>query len=407
MARVLQCWELGDGYAYIEGFTMGARALKAAGHEVSLAYRDLKHAERIVGSDFELLQAPTPVSGPLVTVRRPMTFADQMINADYGESARMLGRLRAWRGLIERHAPDVLRVLHAPGALLASRGLGIPTLVVGTGFLIPPPVSPLPNLRPWVKDADPKAMQARESRVLGEMNKALGALKAPPLERLCDLYRVDRQEIYAFPEMDEYGKRAGDDVVYMGVYQPDEGAAPVWPAGNGKKVFAYLELFEKLPGVLEALKSSGCSVLVFMARFPAELRDKYKGTNLAFADKPLNMFAAARQCDYAVSHGGHNIASTALLAGKPQLLMPMFLPERIGAQNVVKLGAGLIAPLDGVKFGEIFGQLRQQEVALAAKAAEFAARHKDYSRDTMFKDVQGNIAMLAKKAAAGKAKKAR
>src|SRR5690348_1172403 len=115
MARILQCWELGDGYAYVEGFTSTARALKAAGHELGLAYRDLRHAERLVGADFELFQAPTPVTPPQVTLKRPMTFADQLINADYGHAPRMLGRLRAWRTLIERFQPDVLRVLHSPG----------------------------------------------------------------------------------------------------------------------------------------------------------------------------------------------------------------------------------------------------------------------------------------------------
>jgi hypothetical protein len=95
MARILQCWELGDGYAYIEGFTATARTLKGAGHELGLAYRDLKHAERIVGADFELFQAPTPVSSVRTPLNRPMTFADQMINVDYGDAGRMLGRVRA------------------------------------------------------------------------------------------------------------------------------------------------------------------------------------------------------------------------------------------------------------------------------------------------------------------------
>ena len=404
MARILQCWELGDGYAYVEGFTSTARALKAAGHELGLAYRDLRHAERLVGADFELFQAPTPVTPPQVTLKRPMTFADQLINADYGHAPRMLGRLRAWRTLIERFQPDVLRVLHSPGALLASRGLGIPTLIVGTGFLIPPPVSPLPNLRPWLKEAKPEAMLARETRVLEEMNKALAALKAPPLASVGELYQAGPQEIWGFPEMDEYGERKG--AIYMGVYQPDEGVDPQWPAGNGKKVFAYLELFEKLPAVLQALKDSGCSVLVFMSRLPVELRDKYKGTNLAFADRPLKMSSVAKQCDYVVSHGGHNIASTALLAGKPQLTLPMYLPERISTNNVLRMGAGLISPLDGAKFSEAFAELQRQEAALTAKAKEFATRHKDNSRDAAIKRMQENIAALAKQAA-GRTKKAR
>lgn len=396
MARILQCWELGDGYAYIEGFTATARVLKAVGHELALAYRDLKHAERLVGADFELFQAPAPVSAARTPLNRPMTFADQMINVDYGDAGRMLGRMRAWRTLIERLKPDVLRVLHSPGALLASRGLGIPTLIVGTGFLIPPPISPLPNLRPWIKDANPEAMLARETRVLNQMNLALKALDAPPLAKFSDLYQADLQEIYAFPEMDEYGPRQG--VEYMGTYQPQGGETPVWPDGNGKRIFAYLELFKNLPGALQALKDSGCSVLVFLSQLPAELRDKYQGGNLKFADKPLDMFAVAKQCDFGVSHGGHNITSTLLLAGKPQLMLPMFLPERIAAGKVAGMSAGLVSPLDPAKFSEALTLLRQLETGLAAKAREFASCHPAHDFEAMMKRVVANIDTVAKKA---------
>ena len=399
MARILQCWELGDGYAYIEGFSAGARILKTAGHEVGLAYRDLKHAERVVGADFELFQAPSPVSPARTPLNRPMTFADQMINVDYGDAGRMLGRVRAWRTLIERFKPDVLRVLHSPGALLASRGLGIPTLVVGTGFLIPPPVSPLPNLRPWIKEANPQAMLARETRVLNQMNLVLKTLDAPSLDKVSDLYQVNLQEIYAFPEMDEYGPRQG--VEYMGVYQPQGGETPVWPEGNGRRIFAYLELFKDLPGALQALKDSGCSVLVFLPRLPVELRDKYQGGNLKFADKPLDMFAAAKQCDFGVNHGGHNITTTLLLAGKPQLMLPMFLPERIVAGKVADMGAGIVSPLDPAKITEALTQLRQQETELAAKAKGFASRHSDYSFETMMQRVATNISAVVKKAGGG------
>lgn len=395
MAKILQCWELGDGYAYIEGFTVGARVIKASGHEVGLAYRDLKHAERIVGGDFELFQAPTPVSPPRVTLKRPMTFADQLINADYGHAPRMLGRLRAWRTLIERFKPDALRVLHSPGALLASRGLGLPTLVVGTGFLIPPPVSPLPNLRPWIKEAKAEAMQARETRVLEQMNQALKTLGSPPLAQLSDLYKGDRQEIWGLPEMDEYGPRQG--VEYMGGYQPESGDAPQWPQGNGKRVLAYLELFKGLPGVLQALKDSGCAVLVFLPQIPAELQDKYRGSNLQFAPRPLDLPATAGQCDFGVSHGGHNIATTLLMAGKPQLMLPMFLPERIAAEKVTALGAGMSSQLDAAKFAEALNRFLPQQPAFAAKAGRFAASQAHIDRKTVMKRVVTNIEGILRK----------
>lgn len=53
MARILMCWELGSGLAYIEGLTLAAKTFKKAGHEVLFAVRDLGHAGRLAHFSME------------------------------------------------------------------------------------------------------------------------------------------------------------------------------------------------------------------------------------------------------------------------------------------------------------------------------------------------------------------
>src|ERR1700761_5242082 len=156
MARVLFCWEMGNGLAYMEGLTAAARAISKAGHEVHFAARDLTHAERLLGGKFPFYQAPTTVIPPGITLRNPMTFADVLINLGWGNPAAATARVRAWRNLIDLVKPDIVRCAHAPGALLAVRGTPIRSLVGGIGFLVPPNQSPLPLLRTWAKDAVPE-----------------------------------------------------------------------------------------------------------------------------------------------------------------------------------------------------------------------------------------------------------
>ena len=84
MARVMDCWELGNGLAYIEGPSAAARVIAKAGHEVQFAARDLTHAERLLGGKFTFYQAPTAVIRSGMVLKHPMTFADVLIDLGWG-----------------------------------------------------------------------------------------------------------------------------------------------------------------------------------------------------------------------------------------------------------------------------------------------------------------------------------
>src|SRR6185312_2197945 len=271
MARVLFCWELGNGLAYMEAVTLVARAVAKAGHEVHFAVRDLRHAERLLGDQIPFYQAPTNVTPPRMLLQRPMTFADVLINLGYGNPAPVAGRVRAWRNLFAQVKPDVVHCANAPGALLAARGTGIRSRAAGVGFLVPPSQSPLPLLRTWAAaQADPQRMAAREHLVLDGMNRALEAISAPKLASLGALYgEADVRVLYSYPELDDYAPR--DDVAYVGVLQPASGAVPVWPDVPGKRIFAYLDPSEPIPMLLKALATSGQPVLAYLPHAPEEL----------------------------------------------------------------------------------------------------------------------------------------
>src|ERR1700749_3869658 len=109
MARVLTCWEMGNGLAYMEGLTAAARAISKAGHEVHFAARDLTHAERLLGGKFPFYQAPTTVIPPSMTLRNPMTFADVLINLGWCNPAAAAAPGGAWRNLSDPVKPGTLR----------------------------------------------------------------------------------------------------------------------------------------------------------------------------------------------------------------------------------------------------------------------------------------------------------
>ena len=374
MARVLDCWEVGNGLAYIEGLAISAKLMAKGGHDVRFAGRDLSHAERIFGSRIKYYQAPTQVIPRAVhrQVQRPLSFADVLINLGLGEAGNVIARVRAWRHLFGSLKPDVIRCASAPGALLAARGTGIRTLVMGIGSLVPPSRTPLPLLRSWLTDVDTQAMAARERQLQDAMNQALDAVGAPRVAHVGALYaEADVRLLYTYPELDEYGPR--DDVEYLGVIQPGTGAAPQWPDAPGKKIFAYLEAYAGIQVLLEALAATRLPVLVYMAHAPEPLVRHYAAGNLRIVTQPVNVVEAAARCDFGVSHGSHQIAASFLAAGKAQFAVPAVLPERVIAERLAAAGVAVHSRLRADEISQQLGRL-QQDPSLAERAQSVAVR---------------------------------
>jgi len=65
------------------------------------------------------------------------------------------------------------------------------------------------------------------------------------------LLQADEMILRTLPELDHYTGRGTAN--YAGIMKSPAGESPVWPEGEGPKVFAYLKSFETLPALLETL----------------------------------------------------------------------------------------------------------------------------------------------------------
>ncbi|HEV2110296.1 MAG TPA: hypothetical protein VGT99_02995, partial [Gammaproteobacteria bacterium] len=315
MARILMTWEMGAGYGHIAPLLALAKPLAAAGHDVTFAVRDPAAAESLLRSTgFPILQAPANlnVAGGLVL----HSFAQILLHTSFNHAEEVINRTRIWRTLFATVKPDLLICDHSPGALLAARGTGFKCAAVGYGFILPPDIRSLPNLRPW-SNTDATALAGDESRVLDIANAALGALGAPALDYLAQLYGSNGQALFTCKELDIYAAERQSaeylgPLLYMGGGKP-----PEWPSGSGQRIFAYIRPFKAQPALLEALRESGQPTLIHAPHIAPALLERYAGSNLLFSAEPLDIAAVARECDLAILHGGHGILALMLLTGKP------------------------------------------------------------------------------------------
>jgi UDP:flavonoid glycosyltransferase YjiC (YdhE family) len=91
----------------------------------------------------------------------------------------------------------------------------------------------------------------------------------------------------------------------------------------------------------------------------------------------VDLKRAATEAELVICHSGHGTISAALLAGKPLMLLPLNMEQRMLSLRVTELGAGLAAPAlapEGMR--EKF-QWLMAEPAFTAAAKDFAERYRD------------------------------
>jgi UDP:flavonoid glycosyltransferase YjiC (YdhE family) len=390
MAKILMAWELGAGYGHLAPLLSLARPLQQAGHELSFVVRDVVAAEVVLaGSGIPFYPAPANfVPGVGASLH---SYPQILLSTAFNREDELTARVRAWQSLFQVLRPDVLVADHAPTALLAAHGADFPCIITGNGFVIPPDVSPLPELRPWQPE-DPAVLARAEAQALERVNHVAGRVGLPKLARLADLYASAVPALFTFRELDNYADlRKGAD--YWGGLPGPGGAAPRWPEGPGKRVFLYGHPFKTLPQVLESLSKGPHRTLAYIPRLPAELR-RHGSAYLGFADTLQDMAAVTRDCDAAVMTSGHSTTAAMLLAGKPVVLLPQYLEMFLIARSVEEHGAGLSAPL--LKPEGILGKLERvlHEPSFAEKARTLAATHRDWNPASPVRNFQALVTRL-------------
>ncbi len=351
--RILLTWEMGANMGHIDRLLVCARGLREQGHAVRFLLRDLSRAHgRISAAGFAMGQAPVWLPR-LANPPRLANYAAVLAAAGWMDSGGLCGLVTGWRDAIELAKPDLLVCDHSPTAVLTARMIGLPVVLVGNSFEVPPSAAAFP---PMLQDdpAEPARCAGYDALVLPIVNQALARLKAEPLQRLTDAFADTVQVLASVPELDHYDGYA-PDMLRMGLaYVGDIGVAPQWPAApaacpssaENRRVFVYLSpLHESFNPLIAALKATGATALVHAKGLSAQAAARLGGPGIHFEAEPVAMDAAVRGADLVVSHASMGSASAALLAGKPQLVVPSQDEQAMVARRVQLEGIGLVLPM--------------------------------------------------------------
>jgi UDP:flavonoid glycosyltransferase YjiC (YdhE family) len=397
MARILLASELGANLGHIGQLLPLASALRARGHEVIFAVRDVPRvATSLRRQAFRCVQAPLWHGRASPDAAPPSSYSEILQHYGYRDAHGLLGLLNAWRELYALIEPKLVVGEFAPTALLACRGLNITRVQFGVGFSVPAKVTPLPSFRSW-EAVSPVRLEASDATVVDTANAALEHLRVKPLESVVDLLEAEAQFLCTFPELDHYRDRA--DGRYSGpIYTADEGAAPQWSDTGGPRVFVYLRpgssAFEP---TARALTQLGCDVLWVASGVSAEVRQRFETRRFVFCRVPLRLNDVSTSADAAVLHGGHGTVAAMLLGGVPLMLFPEHAEQGIVARNVSDMGAGIVAVGSGAeRVREMLAALVQRSVYKTA-ARTFANRYGGYEPGSAADEIASELTRLTLK----------
>lgn len=338
MSRILLAWELGAGFGHLGPFLTIAGGLLERGHELHIAAREVASAVAAVGDlPIAVHQAPLCLNTYGGLKDPPLNYAEILMRYGYLEPAMLRGLLTAWRALMRAVDADVVLADHAPTALLAAQDLDLPRGLLGSPFNVPPAIAPTPNMRDWLS-VPAQRLADSDAQVLQTINVTRPADR--PLEALHRIFDGATRFMSGIPELDPYGARPADE--YLGLRAVSTGSEePVWPAGDGPKVFAYLHApYPHLERTLTALSASGARVLVHLLGGNAALMQKHGGARLHFAPALLDFQKVVSACDLCVCHGNVGTTLGMLQGGRPLLLLPVHLEHFLLGRAVARTGAG-------------------------------------------------------------------
>lgn len=386
---VLIIWEHGGNLGHLSRLLPIAIALRNAHWKVVFSVADEAATRRYLSSaDFTFTKMPRIPARAAAYASGPLNHAEILLRMGFERVSEALFTIEQWHALFETVKPVTVLVDASPLALYAAHSAGIPAVVIGHGFEIPPEQEPRPCFMPWIENSAVKAaeLEVRLEESLGELAKAVPACygeKAPT--SLKALFRSDRVALCAWPELDHFDRNAGiasSAGAYTGPIwsEPLAGEVLNWPDGDGPKVLCYLNLRDKRHDLIwQALKSHGANVLVVSPSDVPKACEAARGWGIKVVERPVQLGPLMKDCDAVVGHGGMGLTSMALHAGKPVLLFPEHMEQTILAYRLSKQGLALGTIRLKVKTGITakVDQLLTSET-LKQQARKFSLLHSGY-----------------------------
>lgn len=382
MARVLFCWELGQGLGHLVRYRGLVGKLIENGHEVFYLARDPDRVRRVnPQAEIHVEQIHAEYLPLEQQIRQPQAAspATLLLNCGFASASELAARARIWIERIETIAPDYIISDHSPTAVFANRFLNYPIVIAGNGFTAPPVENPFRLFQYWRFEPSERS-RAFETQLTSTLNDAAALLSmdAVSFAHGSELFDGTQQWLMTFPELDCYGERQG--ACYLGTF-PDThfGEAFSWPNSSGPKIFGYLNKLQNLEAFADWTLQHELSLCLCGTEFPQHLLERFTPNRVYLGKRPANLSVVFEHADIGISNGPANTVANFALAGIPQLTFPQSIENLMEARRIELLGCGMISMGDNAArvAEKMNALLRNPDYRRAARQMQEKYRHQN------------------------------
>jgi UDP:flavonoid glycosyltransferase YjiC (YdhE family) len=380
MTKIVLAQELGGGWGHLLPLRSLAHEFIQCGCRVSLLCRDdVKAATVFQRMDVSIEKTPSWV---IDKTGFSLNYAQNLWGNGYRDSRMLEAHFTWWTDRLQHLKPGFILSDYAPTALLAALSLGIPRGAFGTGFTLPPMVTPMPGLHPWIKTPT-DVLSCSEETVLEAIRKLV-----PRLSSIAGIFEGAERFLEIFPEMDHFEFRPSEN--YAGpLLGALSGSEIIWPEGSGGRVFIYLSSINRcLDSLINHVKKRDFPTVAIISGLSESERKAMESPTLKLSDSFVDLHKAASQCDMAVTQGGIHTSAAMLLEGVRLLICPEQLEQTLLAYRLKQKGlcdfVSFFTEQD--KVGERFDNVASS-LDLGRKAADFSTKYAGYDSSETAKEM--------------------
>lgn len=367
MLGALLAWEHGSGRGHVVPLRTVAEAVSDR-FTFDSALCDLTFKNELAGL-CDAVQGPwLPVSDAYRKTcgsPRMSTWGELLGDSGFRRPEILREIIGWWQGVIRECDISLVIADNAPCALLAARGLGVPSVSIGTGYTTPPPsMETFPVLLPRhstrIHD---------EAEIVEVVNSVAEEFGIPPIERLPEIYACTDQLAFTLEMLDPYTEWRSQPLL------PPIIGGTVEPAPSGDEIFVYFSTTEKShPGLMEAIGSLGAPTRTFIPGLDEQLAIDLTRRGVHVERSPVPVDVVARRSRLLVNAAQHGTLCMGLAAGLPQVSVPQQLEQQYNADAVEGRGT-LISVREEDRIAERFGSIvldAYEDAAMARRARDLA-----------------------------------
>jgi hypothetical protein len=323
--NILIAWEKGSGAGHLSRMLAISKQLTERGNKVTLAIpKQFIESKWIKDCGVDIVVCPE-VLQERTAFKGVYSFADMLVNFGFTNHKSLQIAVNNWLALFKKLSIDKVIIDYAPTAMLACYLTDVKTFQISDGFDAPD-VDFQAFIGKSITDSDKAITVTHISDTIRKIAFNLDVTKSCSIG---DYLNWSDKYYDTIPEMMIYEKFIKGPFIGPMVYLPNR-VNLGWKYNAKPSVFMYARRNNPMNhDVLIYLKRNNIKTVCVYPEVSATEKAIYQDSCVQITESPVNLQETLEAVTHVISYGATGTMSSALIAGKPHLVIPVDTQKRM------------------------------------------------------------------------------